>query len=82
MIVIAIKDPTVTRREVTSKQGKALTFFEQSGLAKVGDELRRIVLPVQEGQGYAPGSYTLGADSVYVDRFGRLALSPRLVPAK
>jgi len=31
---------------------------------------------------YAPGFYTLTADSIYVNRLGKLALTPRLVPEK
>lgn len=31
---------------------------------------------------YAAGEYTLSPDSLYVDRQGRLGVSPRLVPLK
>ncbi|MBU0745908.1 MAG: G5P family DNA-binding protein [Gammaproteobacteria bacterium] len=31
---------------------------------------------------YPPGEYTLAPQSVYVDRSGNLAVSPRLVPIK
>lgn len=31
---------------------------------------------------YAPGDYTLQPSAIYVDRDGRLAISPRLTPVK
>ena len=37
-----------------------------------------LVLP-DDGQAFAPGTYSLAPQSVYVDRYGNLALSPKLV---
>jgi len=83
MITIQIKDPTFTVREVTSaKNGKTYQFSEQHGMAKVGDELRRIRLRVEPGRPYAAGVYTLAPESINVDQFGGLSLSPVLVAAK
>jgi len=83
MISVKIIDPTVTSRDVkSSKNGKSYTFFEQQGIAKVRDEIRRIRVPVKDGKSYPPGDYTLSPESFYVDQFGGLSLSLVLVAAK
>lgn len=39
-----------------------------------------IVLPKGKTEAHAPGMYTLHPSAVYVDRNGRLSVSPRLAP--
>jgi len=40
-----------------------------------------IVLPKGQSVGHPPGLYTLHPSALYVDRNGRLSVSPRLAPA-
>ena len=73
---IKIKSAQVTQRDITSsKSGKQYTFREQQGLVAMGDEIRAIVIPLQDKQdAYAPGEYEMLDTSLYVDRNGHLAV--------
>ena len=88
MIKIEIKDAKVNRREITSKKdGKQMVFLDQeayaftldkSGQARAYPESCRISLDIDQAP-YQPGFYVLEPTSIYVDRFGGLALSrPKL----
>jgi hypothetical protein len=89
MIKVEVRDATVTHRTITSK-GRQFTFHEQlayaytfgrDGKPKAYPEETKLNL--DEGQEpYAPGQYALAPTSVWVGDFGRLTLSPRLVPVK
>ena len=88
MIKIEIKEATKERREITSKKDcKLMVFYDQQAYAHTLDkngtpraypESCKIGLDADQ-QPYGPGFYTLDPVSIYVDRFGQLALSrPKL----
>lgn len=90
MIKIEVKEAKKERREITSKKdGKQMVFYEQpayahtldkDGRARAYPESCHISLEADQ-EPYAPGFYTLDPVSIYVDRFGGLALSrPKLKP--
>jgi hypothetical protein len=76
----------------TSKAGKpyAMSFQEayafcldpETGAEVEIPEKFEFVLPKDRTSGYARGDYTLSPASFYVDRDGRLALRPALVPVR
>lgn len=90
MINIEIKEGKLNRREITSKKdGKQMVFLDQEAYAYTVDkqgklrdypEACRISLDIDQVP-YPPGLYVLQPSSIYVDRFGALALSrPKLKP--
>lgn len=73
----------VEERNFVSKAGKPISLVEQHCYLHSPDEKypRALkILPPKGGQPYAPGFYTLSDASYYVDRYGSLAISPRLTP--
>ena len=75
MIKFEVKSSEVAAREVMSR-GRALTFYDQSGLMFKGDEVVRFRLTHRKAeQALKPGSYMLDVEaSLTVDAFGGLAL--------
>lgn len=90
MIKIEVRDAVATVRNITSKAGKELQFREQAAYAFTLDRNgavrpypESIRINLRDGQEpYAVGMYTLAPASVWVDRFGGLALAPKLAPVK
>lgn len=73
----------------TDKKGQPAKFFTQIAYLHSVNELGEkgpvpdkfeLALPRGATVGYAPGMYTLHPSSVFVDRNGKLTVSPRLVP--
>lgn len=91
MIKLSVfNQPVRNLKGVGKTSGKPYDMNIQTVYAAVVDEQNQ-PLPVPEKfevvlesgqQPYAPGDYTLSPSSIYVDRNGRLALSPKLVPLK
>jgi hypothetical protein len=73
----------VVRKNGTSTKGKAYDFRNQVGyLHGVGKYPVKTSIPLKEGrEPYTPGLYVLLPESVYVNKFGELALYPQLAPA-
>lgn len=81
---IEITTPEVTVFSGTARRdGRPFSIRLQEGWADTGKAyLERFELVLRDDQQpYAPGTYKLSKDSIYVDRNRRLAISPRLVPA-
>lgn len=90
MIKITVPQLPPRRMTGTSKAGKAydMTFqtiychtSDQTGQPLPFPEKSELIL-AKDAQPFPPGDYTLSPDSLYVDRDGRLAVAPRLVPLK
>jgi len=91
MIRITVYDQPIRRLQGTSKvTGKDYNMSIQTAYAHAVDktgqplpvpEKFEIVLDKDESP-YSPGEYQLSPASVYVDRQGRLSVSPKLVPLK
>lgn len=89
MIRITVYDLPVRRLQGTSKvSGKPYDMSIQTVYAHTMDT-NGVALPVpekfevvldKEQSPYPPGDYQLSPASLYVDRDGRLAVAPRLVP--
>lgn len=87
MIKIEIPSNTVVKpKQGTARAtGKPYSFREQTAFAHLPDKAYPVECKVVVDDGdtvYPPGFYTLAPSSVYVDRFGGLALSARLAPVK
>lgn len=91
MIRISIAQTTVRELKGTSaKSGKDYHLRFQTGYAHTVDRdgntppyPERFEVPLdRDQQPYQPGEYTLAPSAVYVDRDGRLSISPRLIPAR
>lgn len=79
---IEICDTKVLERTVRGKDGKEYTFYNQEGFYHDGVSPYpvRCVVPVGGlSSAYPVGWYTLGDKSLYVDRYGNLALARRFV---
>lgn len=79
-----IKAATVETLNVTRKRdGQQFTLRKQEAWIDTGKAYpQRVELTLDRDQGpYPPGEYVLSGDSIYVDRNGRLAINPRLIPA-
>lgn len=78
---LEIVNQEVTSRTVRSKKdNKDYTFFTQEAYLHDGTSTYpvRCVVPVSgPAAAYTPGRYSLASDSLYVDRFGNLALARR-----
>ena len=85
MIKIEVTSTELRAKRGTAKSGKPYSFREQTAFAHLAGKPYPVEFKVirndDEGA-YAPGFYTLAPDSVFVDRFGSLGLSARLVPVK
>lgn len=53
---------------------------DQTGQPLPFPEKTELMLAKGDKKGHPPGVYTLSADSLYVDRDGKLAVAPKLVP--
>lgn len=66
------------------RPGNQVGYVQLAGRdGKLEPHPRRFTYPIWEKDGEKPrpaGLYTLAPGSVYVDRFGSLALAPKLVP--
>jgi len=81
MIKIEVVGEPQTREITSRKTGELLRFTEQDAYAHFPHRKypERITVPLEKGSsGYSEGMYTISADSLYVDRFGKLAISLRL----
>jgi Helix-destabilising protein len=82
-IQIEIKSTDVDDKRGTSRAGKPYHIREQFGYADLGKAYPvEIRVPLDaNAPPYAPGTYAIHPDSLYVDRFGRLTLGRlKLVP--
>ena len=91
MIRITVAQTTVKELKGTSaKTGKPYELRFQTGYAHTQDKdgnappyPEKFEMSLErDQQPYAPGEYTLHPSAVYIDRDGRLAISPRLTPVK
>lgn len=67
----------------SNRTGKPYSFKKQTAYLHVfgQDYPDKTELILDDAQvAYAPGHYHLDGESIYVDRNGRLALTPKLVP--
>ena len=90
MIEVTIAQTTVRELKGTSaKSGRPYHMRFQTGYAMTVDKdgnkppfPEKFEISLDSDQpAYAPGVYTLHPSAIYVDRDGRLAVSPRLAPA-
>lgn len=76
---LEIKDGHVETRNITTREGKSLTFRNQTGYAHLPGKPYpvEIQIPVQEGStGIAPGNYEIDlASMLYVDKYKNLSLA-------
>jgi len=70
-----------TKRGAMRKQEIYVQTLGRDGKPQKYPVRAEVILGDNE-QPHAPGIYTLAPASVYVDRFGSLALSPKLVSVK
>lgn len=91
MIRITVAQTTVRELKGTSaKTGRDYHLRFQTGYAHTVDRdgntppyPERVEIPLErDQQPYTPGEYTLSPSAVYVDRDGRLSISPRLTPVR
>lgn len=87
-----LKDKTKDISGTSAKTGKAYAMSFQEAYAYCVDpdtgaeveipERFEFTLPRGQEKGYARGDYTLSPGSFYVDRDGRLAIRPVLIPVR
>lgn len=71
---IEISDTEVRTRNFTSKEGKPLSFREQSAWLHSDDKYpTQFKISLGDQEAYQPGLYTIAPGSIFVDRFGNLA---------
>jgi hypothetical protein len=87
MVKISVESVDVTQREGTTKSGKAKPREQTIWVHTLSKDGKSQPHPVRarhtlwDGDQPLPvGSYTLAPQSVFVDRFGGIALAPKLVP--
>lgn len=82
MIRIELTGQTRTRQITSKKTGEIITFVEQQAYVFLHGQkypaLSHITVPKGE-QPQPAGVYTLSPESFWVNRFGQLEVSPRLV---
>jgi hypothetical protein len=82
MLKVEVKEAKVFSRDVTRKRdGKVFHFRVQAGYAHIPGKPYPVEFEIglgTEQEPYAPGFYTVGSESLYVDRYGQLNLG-RLV---
>jgi len=69
---------------VSKRSGKEYSFHTQQAYAHVAGKSYPVecTLTIDKGESaYALGMYTLAPDSYYVDKYGNLGLSPKLLKA-
>lgn len=72
---------TGNQRTVNLKDGRSFPVQEAYAvLPNAKYPSRCEIAPPKGAQPYSAGIYTLSPDSFYVDRFGSLTLSPKLLP--
>ncbi len=90
MLKIEVQAAEVNVKQGTSvKTGKPYSIREQDAWAYCYDQqgrphphpMRMRVTLEDNQQPYAPGIYTLAPESLYVDKFGQLAIRAKLRPA-
>ena len=65
------------------KGDRSYEFHKQEAYVHLGQKYPvRARIRIEPGKPYPPGVYTLAASSFWVDRYGELRLTPRLVPAR
>jgi len=77
---IEVVNTEVKQKTVRSKEGKEYTFYTQEAFFhdEVSPYPSRMLVPVDSlSSAYSVGFYALGDRSLYVDRFGNLALARR-----
>ncbi len=68
-------------KQITSKKNGVMYFFQTAALDNGTDFPSPFeILHDDPKKAYAPGEYQFGPDAIYVDRSGKLSVSPRLVP--
>lgn len=85
MFKIEIKSTELKLVQGTSQRsGKAYSFHTQQAYAHVEGKAYPVEFKLSIDNGasaHAPGTYTLSPSSFYVDKFGNLAVSPKLAKA-
>lgn len=86
MIKIEVKNPGTEHVTGTSKQGRPYSFYRQSAYAHLPGKAYPVEFEMthdQASDAYQPGFYSIDPSSIYVDRFGGLALGRlKLVPVQ
>jgi hypothetical protein len=76
-----LSDEVFVRR--VEKEGRLYEFHKQEAFVHLGQKYPvRCLVRVEPGKQYSPGIYILDRSSFWVDRYGELRLTPRLVPAR
>lgn len=73
------------KQGIGKSSGKPYNFFEQKAWAHLPDKPYPVETTVTVDSGssaYAVGMYDLGQASFYINKFGQLAVSPKLVSIK
>lgn len=75
-IPLEIKSAAINERRGTTKGGRAFTIREQHGWVHIGkDYPQEISMQLDNDQApFPPGDYVIDQRSLYVDRFGQLAI--------
>jgi len=81
---IRIKSDAVITESRRDAQGGTFETFHQEALLCGDEEIKRFRLRVEApSKGYAAGEYTLGSESITVNKYGNLELAkPVLVPVR
>lgn len=84
LTVEVVSNQINTRRGISKRNGNPYAIHEQEAYLHQGKQYpTQIKLSVDEVNGvpqpYAPGKYNLSEDSVYVDRYGGIAIKPVLI---
>jgi hypothetical protein len=74
MIKIEIRSTEVTTRTIPYK-GESFDVREQNGIVESNDERRKVRFRIpKNAPPYAPGFYTIGADSYVINNYGEIGL--------
>ena len=84
-VLVEITDPKVNAHPITTKGGNSMTLYKQSAYIFKPNEkypTQFELLVESQSTGYPVGKYSIDPSSLYVGRFNKLEISPRLLPAK
>lgn len=72
---VQVLEGAVRSREVKARTGRTYVFRSQTGMVRLGREVREIEISLGDEQAaYSPGEYNVLDSSYEVDRYGRLGI--------
>lgn len=87
MLRVKVVSTKVIEKEVTPRNGRAFVSREQEAICYTHNREGRVnvhgvpmVLSLRDREPYDEGEYWIGPESIYVNRWGQLEISPVLYP--